>query len=225
MEQQFVWNKNNAADAVLMLAHGAGADKNSSFMATMADLLCERRISVVRFDFPYMVRRRDTGKKYPPDRQPVLLNCWQAVVASVKQNTSLPLFIGGKSMGGRMATLLAAENKQVQQVCSGVVCLGYPFYVLGKPDKPRIDHLRDISLPVLIQQGSRDAMGNREEVTAYRLKEPVQIEWFEDGNHDLKPRKASGLTHTVHLQKASDNIASFIRKVKSEQETIREEMN
>ncbi|WP_230460068.1 alpha/beta fold hydrolase [Sansalvadorimonas verongulae] len=192
----------------MILAHGAGAPMDHAFMTDVAERLAERGVTVVRFEFPYMVERRLHGKKRPPDRAPKLLACWREVIADI-QNTvdSVPLFIGGKSMGGRMATLVAAEG--VAGV-NGVVCLGYPFYATGKPEKPRVEHLQGIELPVLIVQGERDAMGNQETVVEYNLSDHVEIVWLVDGNHDLKPRKASGFSHEEHLVSAAKAVRVFV---------------
>ncbi len=192
----------------LLLAHGAGAPMDSAFMEAMAARLAERGVGVVRFEFPYMQQRRQTGSKRPPDRQPVLLDCWRQMIAT--WSAEGPLFIGGKSMGGRMATLVAAEAGELSTAMAGVVCLGYPFHPPGKPDKTRTDHLADLSTPTLIVQGTRDALGRREEVESYELSDTIQLHWLEDGDHDLKPRVRSGLTHEQHLDAAAEAVAGFI---------------
>ncbi len=207
---KYLWNHAPKEKAVLILAHGAGAPMDHAFMSEVAQLFVKQDISVVRFEFPYMQERRLSGKKRPPDRAPKLLNCWREVVAEIQQTVQdVPLYIGGKSMGGRMATLLAAEG--ITGV-SGVVCLGYPFYGPGKQDKPRIEHFGDMALPVLIVQGERDTMGSREQVTQYALSGLVSVQWLKDGNHDLKPRKVSGLTHDQHLQSAVKISTAFMLK-------------
>ncbi|WP_281645261.1 alpha/beta family hydrolase [Parendozoicomonas sp. Alg238-R29] len=217
---EYLWNKAKGQEkAVLVLAHGAGASMDSSFMEDIAQLLSGRGVTVVRFEFPYMVERRVNGKKRPPDRAPKLLDSWRITITDIqKQVSSVPLYIGGKSMGGRMATLVVAEGEGVEgegvEGVAGVVCLGYPFYATGKPEKPRIDHLRNISLPVLVLQGERDAMGNQEAVAGYDLSDRIEICWLADGNHDLKPRKASGLTHEQHLATTAEKIESWIMGVR-----------
>lgn len=189
----------------LILAHGAGAPMDSEFMERMADLLAARKIGVVRFEFPYMAQRRSGGKKRPPDRQPVLLECWQGVISQY-QATGCEIYIGGKSMGGRMASLIADDNADV----TGLLCLGYPFHPPKKPEKLRTEHLESLSTPTLIVQGTRDALGNREEVETYTLSSSIRMCWLEDGDHDLKPRVRSGFTHEQHLIAAADAIADFI---------------
>ncbi len=202
------WNRADENAPVLILAHGAGAGMDSEFMDKMAGLLCAKGVSVVRFEFDYMQMIRETGKRRPPDRQPKLLNCWSKVIAEVSMNTKGRLFIGGKSMGGRMATLIADTEADVE----GVVCFGYPFYATGKQDKPRIDHLREIQSPVLVVQGDRDVMGDKTTVSSYTLSRSVRIHWLEDGSHDLKPRVKSGFTHDEHLELAADQASAFMLK-------------
>lgn len=189
---------------LLVLAHGAGAPMDSDFMNTMASLLAAQGVGVVRFEFPYMQERRTHGKKRPPNPQSVLLQCWREQVAALGQPSQM--LIGGKSMGGRMASLLADELG-----VAGLVCLGYPFHPPGKPEKIRTEHLAGLQTPTLIVQGTRDALGNREEVAGYRLSEQIHCCWLEDGDHDLKPRKLSGFTHEQHLRAAAEAVAGFVK--------------
>lgn len=191
--------------ATLVLAHGAGAPMDSDFMNTMAALLCERGLAVVRFEFPYMARRRDSGVKAPPDRAPVLLESFREQLLSVGEPENL--FIGGKSLGGRMASMLATEVS-----VKGVVCLGYPFHPPGKPEKTRLAHLPELLAPVLICQGERDSLGNQDEVAGYQLPSRIHMAWLPDGDHDLKPRKKSGVTHQQNLRQAADHVRDFCRR-------------
>lgn len=194
-------NDNRGARWTVALAHGAGAPMDSPFMERMAAMLAERDMRVARFEFPYMALRRTAGKKRPPDRQPVLLDTWRAVIAHLGPER---LIVGGKSMGGRMASLIADETK-----VAGLVCLGYPFHPPGKPEKLRTEHLETLETPALICQGERDTFGTRPEVEAYRLSKAIQFEWLPDGDHSLKPRKASGHTEAQNLARAADAIASW----------------
>ena len=192
--------------ATLILAHGAGAPMDSVWMSEMAERLAARGVSVLRFEFPYMAQRRLDGGKRPPNQQVKLLECWSEVYEEVRRHVAGPLAIGGKSMGGRMASLLADALH-----ADGLVCLGYPFYAVGKPEKPRVAHLADLKTPTLIVQGERDALGNRETVEAYTLSPRIDVMWLVAGDHDLKPLKASGFTHEQHLDAAADHIASWLR--------------
>ena len=192
--------------ATLILAHGAGAPMDSVWMNEMAERLAARGVSVLRFEFAYMAQRRLDGGKRPPNQQIKLLECWSEVYEEVRRHVAGPLAIGGKSMGGRMASLLADALH-----ADGLVCLGYPFYAVGKPEKPRVAHLADLKTPTLIVQGERDALGNRETVEAYTLSPRIDVMWLVAGDHDLKPLKASGFTHEQHLDAAADHIASWLR--------------
>lgn len=191
--------------ATLILAHGAGAPMDSDFMQQMAQRLARRGIAVVRFEFAYMAARRDGGKKRPPSLQARLLEEWRAVLAAVRQRVAGPLAIGGKSMGGRMASLLADELE-----VKALVCLGYPFHAIGKADKPRVAHLAGLRTPTLIVQGERDPMGDRQTVAGYQLSAAITLHWLVSGDHDLKPLKVSGYSHDQHLDAAADAVAAFL---------------
>lgn len=196
----------NTAGSSLILAHGAGAPMDSPFMQQMTERLVERGVAVFRFEFAYMAERRATGRKRPPNPQAQLLQQWREVYGAVRQQTAGPLAIGGKSMGGRMASLLADELE-----VDALICLGYPFYATGKPEKPRVAHLADLATPTLIVQGERDALGDRAAVTAYSLSPAIQLHWLAAADHDLKPLKRSGLTHEQHLDSAADAVATFLQ--------------
>lgn len=190
------------ASHTLVLAHGAGAAMDSPFMDYFADALAAKGVRVARFEFPYMQRRRAEGGRRPPDRQPVLLDHWRAVI----EHLGTPrLAIGGKSMGGRMASLIADEVG-----AAGLVCLGYPFHPPGKPEKLRTEHLLDLSTPALFVQGSRDPFGTEEEVPEFGLPAGIAFHWCPDGNHDLTPRKKSGLTREQNWDGAIDAIVAFL---------------
>ena len=194
--------------ATLILAHGAGAPMDSDFMQQMAQSLAARGVAVLRFEFAYMAARRLDGKKRPPNPQAKLLEQWREVYAQVRQvrqQVAGPLAIGGKSMGGRMASLLADELG-----ADALVCLGYPFYAVGKPEKPRVAHLAELRTPTLIIQGERDALGDRQAVAGYTLSEAINLHWLTAGDHDLKPLKSSGFTHQQHMLAAADAIAQFL---------------
>ena len=196
------------APASLVLAHGAGAPEDSPFMEAIAEGLADCGWRIHRFAFPYMRRSRETGRRCPPDRAPVLQQCFRDVVNQVAGDA--PLFIGGKSMGGRMSSLILNELAPLGWVRGGL-CFGYPFHPLGKPLQLRIEHLQQLQLPCLILQGERDAMGRAEEVVGYGLAEPVQVGWIPDGDHSFKPRKRSGRTESMNWQLAVDLADQFMR--------------
>lgn len=202
------WNRpQGAACASLILAHGAGAPMDSPFMQKMAERLAARGIAVCRFEFAYMAERRREGRRRPPEPQPRLLEQWRQVYGQVRQQTAGRLAIGGKSMGGRMASLLADELQ-----ADALVCLGYPFHAAGKPEKPRVAHLAELRTSTLIVQGERDALGNRDTVSGYSLSPAIELQWLAAADHDLKPLKRSGLTHEQHLDSAADWVAEFLQR-------------
>ncbi|MBD1553445.1 alpha/beta family hydrolase [Pseudomonas typographi] len=193
------------ARSCLILAHGAGAPMDSPFMNAMARNLSQLGMDVLRFEFDYMAQRRAGGGKRPPNPQARLLEKWREVYALARTQVSGTLAIGGKSMGGRMASLLADELG-----ADALVCLGYPFYAAGKPEKPRVEHLRTLATRSLIIQGERDALGNRATVEGYTLSSQVELYWLAAADHDLKPLKSSGYSHEDHLLTAADRIAAFL---------------
>jgi predicted alpha/beta-hydrolase family hydrolase len=177
---------------------------DSPFMAAFAEGLAARGLRVARFEFPYMAARRSDGRRKPPDRQPVLLAAWRAVIAHLGPEG---LAIGGKSMGGRMASLVADEAG-----VAALVCLGYPFHAAGKLERPRVGHLRHLTTPTLIVQGTRDALGSRETVTGYELSPTIRLHWLEDGDHSFKPRKASGRTEAQNWAEGIAAVADFLSR-------------
>jgi len=186
------------AASTLVLAHGAGGPMRSAFLSTTARRLAERGVRVVRFEFPYMAAKRKA-----PDREPVLLDAWRAVVAELGGGPHV--FIGGKSLGGRMASMVADELG-----VRGLVCLGYPFHPPGKPERTRTKHLETLRTPALIVQGERDPFGTREDVAGYQLANTIRIEWLPDGDHSFKPRASSGTTEAENLQRAVEATAAFL---------------
>ena len=189
------------AKQTLILAHGAGGAMDTPWMTKMARAIAAHGIRVLRFEFPYMAARREGKKSGAPDRQPVLLDAWRKVVAE----TGSDVFIGGKSMGGRMASMVADELS-----VRGLVCLGYPFHPPGAPEKLRTAHLESMKTPALILQGERDPFGTRDDVTKYKLSKSIRIDWLEDGDHSFKPRKSSGFSEQEHLARAADAVAKFV---------------
>ena len=199
-----------SAPMTVALAHGAGAPMDSPFMVAFAEGLAARGLRCARFEFPYMAGRREDGKKRPPNPARILLETWREVIGDIGMER---LVVGGKSMGGRMASMVAAAMEAEGAALRGVVCLGYPFHPPGKPEKLRTEHLETLKTPTLICQGTRDTFGTREEVPAYPLSEAIRLEWLEDGDHGFKPRKASGRTEQQNWDQALDAIAAFCRSL------------
>ncbi len=205
---QLLMDGPNTAKTTIALAHGAGAPMDSAYMQAFAEGLADRGFRVARFEFPYMQERRLTGEKKPPNRAPILLQIWSQVIDHFGTET---LVIGGKSMGGRMASMCASAYELKGTPVKGVVCLGYPFHPPGKPDKLRTEHLETLQTPTLICQGERDPFGTRDDVNGYALSPAVRFHWLNDGDHGFKPRKASGLTEQENWQSAMDAITQFTR--------------
>lgn len=188
----------------LLLAHGAGAPMDSDFMNAFADALAAKGGRSLRFEFPYMAARREDGRKRPPDRAPKLESAFIEFFAKATSG-GRRCFVGGKSMGGRIASMVADDLG-----ARGVICLGYPFHPPGKPEKLRTAHLQVMRTPTLILQGERDPFGKRDEPASFGLSDKVEVMWIPDGDHDLKPRKASGHDHAGNIQTAVDAAWSFM---------------
>ncbi|HVR11744.1 MAG TPA: alpha/beta family hydrolase [Thermoanaerobaculia bacterium] len=205
----------------LVLAHGASAPMDSPFLAAMAAGLAERGLRVARFEFPYMAARREGGGRKAPDREPELRRAWLEAIQAIQaiESTVAPaavgapggaagVWIGGKSMGGRIASLIADEAG-----VRGLVCLGYPFRPPGAAPavvEKRTAHLRGLRTPALIVQGTRDPFGGPAEVAGYTLAPGIRVHWIEDGDHSLKPRKSSGRTEAQNLEEAAATVAAFV---------------
>jgi predicted alpha/beta-hydrolase family hydrolase len=202
---EFLVDGPNAAIVTIVLAHGAGAPMDSPFLTFFAEGLAAQGHRVVRFEFPYMAAQRREGNRRPPDRPNVLLDTWQSVIDRLGAER---LVIGGKSLGGRMASMIA-DAAGVQ----GLVCLGYPFHPPGQLEKLRIAHLRSLSTTALILQGSRDPFGTREEVVRLPLSPAIRFHFLEDGDHGFAPRAASGRTERQNWQQALDELARFLAQV------------
>jgi predicted alpha/beta-hydrolase family hydrolase len=193
----------NALLGRVIFAHGAGAAMDSEFMEYVSRRLVENQIQVVRFEFDYMYQRRLGGKKRPPDRLDRLIQAYKNVIDSFSDR--VPLFLAGKSMGGRVASMLLDQSD-----AQGCFVFGYPFHPVGKALTTRTNHLRALEKTLYIFQGERDPMGNRTEVNDYVLPSTVEISWLEDGNHDLKPRKISGFTQSDHIDSALNIMTAVI---------------
>jgi len=192
--------------ARLLLAHGAGAGMETPFLAFMAMLLADRGIATLRFEFAYMAARRTGGSRTAPPRAERLSDEYRAAVAAAPPD--VPLLIGGKSMGGRVASMIAGELHDKGRIV-GLVCLGYPIHPPKKPEQMRTGHLERLACPALIVQGERDPFGTRAEVESYALSPAIRLHWIGDGDHDFRPRVGSGFTRKSNLAAAAEAIAAF----------------
>jgi|TARA_A100001391_G_scaffold86805_1_gene57114 hypothetical protein len=199
MTTQFLFDGPEDARATVLLAHGAGAPMDSAAMNAVTKSLVEEKLRVARFEFGYMAARRTEAGRKPPPRAERVMPEFLAAVDDLG-STSGPLIIGGKSMGGRVASMVADELFAAGRI-AGLVCLGYPFHPPGKPEQLRTAHLEQLRTPTLIFQGTRDPFGVLAEVSGYTLSPAIEVVWLEDGDHDLKPRKSiSGLSASDHLK-------------------------
>jgi hypothetical protein len=197
------------ASTTVVLAHGAGAPMNTPFLNTIARGLAPGGVRIVRFEFPYMRARRETRRPTgAPDREPILRNSWREIVERLGGGERL--VIGGKSLGGRIASLVADEVG-----ARGLVCLGYPFHPPGRPEKLRTEHLETLQTPALVVQGTRDPFGTPEEVKGYPLSKSIRVKWIEDGDHSFKPRAASGRTEAQNLADAVEAVRDFLAAINS----------
>lgn len=194
-----------------ILAHGAGAPADSSFMEKLSAAMASEGVTTIRFEFPHMERRRKDGRKRPPDRQPVLLSRFREVVQQVYREQGGQIFIGGKSMGGRMASLLAAEP-DLPDALAGCLCFGYPFHPPGKPERWRVEHFGQFRCPVTIVQGTRDPFGKQAEVEHRHALSgwDCGIHWLDGGDHDFKPLARQPETQEMLINNAAKIAAAFI---------------
>ena len=195
-----------SSDRIVVLAHGAGAPMDSPFMTDFARGLVNHDLRVVRFEFEYMLRRRTTGKGGRPDPGPALEQRWQAVIDHLGEPGRL--VIGGKSMGGRIASMVADRSG-----VAGLICLGYPFHPPGRPEKLRTAHLLELHTPALILHGTRDPFGKPEEIDAYGLSPAIRVAYVEEGDHSFKPRVRSGRTLEQNLEEAVATAARFVAEL------------
>lgn len=179
--------------ARILLTHGAGASCESSFMQQLVTALAATGIEVWCFNFPYMQQQLLTGKKALPDKMPVLLSCF---TEHIKQSPAdLPLFIAGKSMGGRVASMVK------QPEVKGIFAYGYPFHAPAK-QQWRTAHFTELNCPLFIFQGERDPFGKKQELTDKHWPS-VDIHYLTDADHDFVPLKKSGLTQSQLIRQAA----------------------
>ena len=194
---------------VLILAHGAGAPADSTFMEELSAALEREGIGTIRFEFPYMQKRRKDGKKRPPDREPVLLEYFSGVIDRVRAElgSGSLILVGGKSMGGRMASILASRRDDID----GVICFGYPFHPPGKLDRWRTAHFRDLNCPILVLQGTRDPFGKPDELVDHQQDlEAIDLRWLEGGNHDFQTLKSQPQTQSELIAQAARETRIFV---------------
>lgn len=190
------------SNTILILAHGSGQAANSPWMEQLAALLEAADIQTHRFNFEYMDAALKAGKPRPPARMPKLLEEFES---QLEQFRGRRMFVGGKSLGGRVASHLATKHK-----LSGVVAFGYPFHPPRRPEKLRTEHLSSLLCPMLILQGERDPFGKRAEVEGYKLPSRVKVHWLGGGDHQLEPLKKHPATLESNLQSAVEQTAIFM---------------
>jgi predicted alpha/beta-hydrolase family hydrolase len=196
------------AAATVLLAHGAGAPMDSRAMTAIAEAFAAHGLRTARFEFGYMAARR-AGQRRPPPRAETLIDEYRTAVGAL--DAGAPLIVGGKSMGGRVASL-AADEMHAEGRVHGLLCLGYPFHPPGRPEQTRTAHLDRLRVPTRIFQGTRDRLGSPEEVAGYVLSPAITVTWIEDGDHDLKPRKrVTGRTLDDNLDSVGAAVAAWVR--------------
>ena len=212
MTTQFLFDGPEGARVTLLLAHGAGAPMDSASMNATTKALAARGFRIARFEFSYMASRRTSGGKKPPPKAETVMPEYLAAVDDLGP-TNGPLVIGGKSMGGRVASMVADALFDANRI-AGLLCLGYPFHPPGRPQQLRTAHLIGLKTPTLICQGTRDEFGDRYEVGEFGLSDEIELFWLEDGDHDLKPRKAiSGFTTAGHLQSLAEHVSGWVQRI------------
>ena len=207
----FLWTRPETPPvATLLLAHGAGAAMDSAFMNRLSAALASEGIAAARFEFAYMAGRRTGGPKKPPPRADKLIAEFQTALQSVLGQSEGPILIGGKSMGGRVAAMLAGGGSLPGRV-KGVACFGYPFHPTGKADAEwRLQPLQDAKRPVLVLQGDRDPFGSKAELDEVSLPVHFSLTYLEDGNHDFGPRGKSPATLDGNITLAAEAVRAFV---------------
>jgi predicted alpha/beta-hydrolase family hydrolase len=211
----FLFDGSDDAPITILLAHGAGAPMDSASMTATAKALAAAGFRVARFEFHYMAARRYGHRKPPPRAETVNPEYIKAIADLRAKGVTGPLVIGGKSMGGRVASMVADEMLAKGEI-AGLLCLGYPFHPPAKPTQLRTRHLAGLKTPTLICQGMRDEFGTRDEVATYDLSDSIEILWLEDGDHDLKPRKnVSGFSAADHLKTLAEAVKAWTARIVS----------
>ena len=212
MATSFIFDGPEDAEVTILLAHGAGAPMDSGSMNATTKALAAAGLRIARFEFAYMASRRTDAGRKPPPRADKVMPEFLAAVDDLGP-TNGPLIIGGKSMGGRVASMVADSLYDAGRI-AGLSCLGYPFHPPGQPEQLRTKHLVGLKTPSLIVQGTRDEFGTREEVTRYELSPTIELMWLEDGDHDLKTRKSiSGFSAADHLATMAASVKAWIGRI------------
>lgn len=182
----------------LLLAHGAGAGQDAEFMQRLRRSLADQGVQTLALEFAYMQRMREEQRRRPPPRAERLveeLRRWREAVAA---DGLKPVWLGGKSLGGRVASLLAAEDG-----APGLILCSYPFHPPGKPERTRLAHWPALRCPTLVVQGTRDPFGGQDEVRGYTLPACVEVHFLADGEHDWRPRRASRRSQQALIDEAA----------------------
>ncbi|MDR3376194.1 MAG: alpha/beta hydrolase [Ancalomicrobiaceae bacterium] len=215
---EFLWSRpDGTASGTVVMAHGSGGPMDSPFMERMAGALAAEGLAVARFEFAYMAKRRQDGKKrFPSELDKLVAEMRNAVrLMAESGDCQGPLILAGKSLGGRVAVTAAAEPLAP---VAGIACLGYPLHPTGEPEKLRLSPLLNCKLPLIIAQGTRDDFGNRAEFEALSLPKPLDIVWLEDGSHDFGPRGQSGATLKGNIAAAAAAVAAFAHRLAASEE-------
>ena len=203
-----IYNQCKNSSLNLVLAHGAGAPMDSDWMNNLCEVLNKIGVSTIRFEFPYMEKRRKQNKKFPPNRFPILIEHWTNILDFLWEKHEKKLFIGGKSMGGRAASFI--DHHAVK----GIINFGFPFHAPGKTPGDRISHMKKFHQKMLILQGDRDTMGNKQEINKYNIcKKNIQLSFMPDGDHSLRPRVKSGFTLEENIKMAAETCKMFMEKL------------
>ena len=212
----------DACDIIFVFAHGSNSQLNSSFMQTVSQSIARNSatesgkhsfsIAVLRFEFSYLTWMRETGRTRPPEKVETLITFYTQFVEALLAKVQKPLLLGGKSLGGRIATYLLADHFRNHPAIVGGLVFGYPFHPIDKPEKLRVQHLQQINKPLHVFQGTRDKLGSRADVESYGLPETLGLHWIETGDHDLKPLKKMGVTHLQALNNVAEHSRLLIQR-------------
>ena len=204
--------------ATILFSHGAGAGNKHEFIVAVSEALCNAGYNVVALNFPYMQLAYEIDKRRPPNKVPSLIDHVEQELTWIAEQKNLcgPIFLLGKSMGGRVSTMVDAQlsSSETESKISGIIVYGYPFMPPGKPEKivERMAHFEDMSCPTLIIQGERDTFGNRTTLKDIKLQDHIKLSWLNDGDHSFKPRKSSGTTEPANILTAVELTLKFMEE-------------